>query len=142
MISDFITSAFIFVIALLFYRRLLKLKKSRSWPTVEADIVEQDPQSIFEQDGRWYYLNLDSDHFIEYTVLGKKYREKYDCESNIRLLGIKIWRKKPDEKNILVRYNPKDPSDMVISSADTPLTFWMFVILISFMIGMAIYIAI
>ena len=140
--DDLITLIFISVIILITLSRFFRIKNSRSWPTVEADIVEVEPQSLFEREGRWYYLNLDSDHFIEYTVLGEKYREKYDGESNFRLLGFKIWRKVPIEKTILVRFNPNDPSDIVIASTDSPLAKWMFVTFISVMIGAAIYYAI
>jgi hypothetical protein len=93
-----------------------RTQRSRSWPTVEAHVIEISPTSIFEREESQFYLNLDSDYFIEYEAAGKSYRRRI-IEDNARVVGIKVWRRKMP-KRLVIRYNPENPADYVDPTYD------------------------
>ena len=79
-------------------------------------MIETSPRSIFEREENQFYLNLDSDYFIEYEAAGKSFRRRI-IEDNARVVGIKIWRRKMP-KRLVIRYNPNNPADYVDPTYD------------------------
>ena len=84
---------------------LILLRISRSWPEVEVRVRERSPSSILEHGA----LNLDSDHFLEYEVRGKKYSKRIPDLASVSVAGIKVARRKPSGARRL-RHHPRDPS--------------------------------
>ena len=95
--------------------QFVRFHRSRGWPVVSASIVEREPSSLFERDARpgMHYVNLDSDHFLEYEVDGERFSHRIQDEANIRVAGFKVWRRKPERQRVSVRYNPENPSDYI-----------------------------
>lgn len=87
-----------------------KERRARSWPTIEAKIVEVEPQSRFEGSGRTMTFNLDSDHCLEYEVDGRRYRHVVGDEASASVIGLKVWRKTPRLGPKRVRVDPRDPN--------------------------------
>ena len=116
----FVISAVMLVLGGLFDWR--QQRQARHWPSINATIVERRPKSIFERDLSTYYLNLDSDFFLEYQIGGRSYAHPVAEKANFRISGIKLWRKKPDLCSVPIRYNPDQPGEF--RRDDHPVWLW------------------
>ncbi len=91
-------------------------RRAAGWPRLRGKIVEKPPQTFFERSGGVWYLNLDSDFFLEYEVDGKVYLHPADEKASARINGITIWRK-PPEPDPWIRYDPRDPKQCFYENA-------------------------
>ena len=62
--------------AVLAVAALLKQRQARTWPATEGIVVETGPTSLLQGSASVGSLNLDSDHFLEWTVDGKRRRRR------------------------------------------------------------------
>lgn len=127
----FVTAILIFssVIAIYGLYHWWRYKLSRSWPHAKAKIFETKPQSLFESEGGSLYLNLDTDFVLVYRVAGREYRKVIDIESsNIRIGGIKVWRRVRIPDDLSIRYNPNNPADFIHPSYERV---WVFLFVIA-----------
>ncbi|MBL7004055.1 MAG: hypothetical protein ISR69_08520 [Gammaproteobacteria bacterium] len=94
--------------------------RSRSWPTVEANIIEVEAQSKYEKDRDGsLHLNIDSDHLLEYSVDGKKYSHVLTDRANTRMGQFKMTRQTVNTGKLTIRYQASNPNNYVNPKSDT-----------------------
>ena len=98
--------------------------RTRNWPTVEARVIEIDPQSFLEFEAGNIYLNRDSDFAIEYEVNGRKYVQTPEIENTVRVGEFKAARSPSVPRKFQIRYRQSDPNDYSIAHAHSAFTRW------------------
>lgn len=85
--------------------------RTRHWPTAKAKVIEVDRKFPLGLDGNELYIDSKPDLAIEYEVNGKRYVQKPNIESNVRVGGITVSKRPIVSEEFEVRYRPGNPDD-------------------------------
>jgi hypothetical protein len=115
MMVGFLLGVFSVAAALAALRSYFKERRAGRWPVITANVVETEPQSLFERSGSKYIFNRDSDHYLEWSVNGQNYRVGVEDEASFVVTGFKLWRRAPKMSAVTLHYNPRKPSEHLLA---------------------------